>query len=127
LSREDGMTVKQTKDQLNREYAYTTVMTTLDRLYRKGLLRRRMQGLAYKYRCARCLSALEKQMLNDVITTLLACRQLSYPELATALVQSFATKNSDLLEALRSELEKWHGRGEHVSQDSYFGNSLPPS
>lgn len=32
--------------------AYTTVMTTLDRLYRKGLLARSRDGLAYVYRPA---------------------------------------------------------------------------
>lgn len=30
--------------------AYTTLMTTLDRLYRKGLLERRLDGRAYLYR-----------------------------------------------------------------------------
>jgi predicted transcriptional regulator len=29
--------------------AYTTLMTTLDRLYKKGLLRRRKEGKAYFY------------------------------------------------------------------------------
>jgi len=32
--------------------AYTTVMTTLDRLYRKGLLARSRDGMAYVYRPA---------------------------------------------------------------------------
>ena len=35
-----------------RRPAYTTVMTTLDRLYRKGLLARTRDGLAYVYRPA---------------------------------------------------------------------------
>jgi predicted transcriptional regulator len=33
----------------NREPAYTTVMTVLDKLFRKGLLRRRLDGRAYLY------------------------------------------------------------------------------
>jgi predicted transcriptional regulator len=32
--------------------AYTTVMTTLDRLYKKGMLKRRKQGKAFLYRPA---------------------------------------------------------------------------
>jgi len=32
--------------------AYTTIMTTVDRLYKKGMLRRRKQGKAYLYRPA---------------------------------------------------------------------------
>jgi predicted transcriptional regulator len=35
-----------------RRSAYTTVMTTLDRLYRKGLLARSRDGIAYIYRPA---------------------------------------------------------------------------
>ncbi len=33
----------------DREPAYTTVMTVLDKLFRKGLLRRRLDGRAYLY------------------------------------------------------------------------------
>ena len=36
-------------EQLNRELAYTTVMTTLLRLYEKGQLQRRRSGRAYAY------------------------------------------------------------------------------
>lgn len=35
---------------LGRKLAYTTVMTTLDRLYKKGLLARRREGRAFLYR-----------------------------------------------------------------------------
>jgi len=43
------------------ELAYTTLMTTLDRLYRKGVLVRRRRGRAFVYepRCSR------EQMLNE--------------------------------------------------------------
>jgi predicted transcriptional regulator len=35
--------------EMDRRLAYTTLMTTLDRLYKKGLLRRRKEGRAYFY------------------------------------------------------------------------------
>jgi predicted transcriptional regulator len=35
--------------EMGRRLAYTTLMTTLDRLYKKGLLRRRKEGKAYFY------------------------------------------------------------------------------
>jgi predicted transcriptional regulator len=46
------------------EFAYTTLMTTLDRLYRKGALIRRRQGRAFAYepRCSR------EQMLNELVS-----------------------------------------------------------
>ena len=37
---------------LNRPIAYTTVMTTLDRLFKKGLLDRRQVGRAFLYSAA---------------------------------------------------------------------------
>ena len=42
-------TVRDVLGALGEERPYTTVMTTLDRLYRKGLLGRRKVGRAYEY------------------------------------------------------------------------------
>lgn len=51
--------------------AYTTLMTTLDRLYRKGLLIRRRRGRAFVYepRCSReqMLSKLASSQLSDLL------------------------------------------------------------
>src|SRR5882672_12964565 len=41
--------VRDVVQQLDRPLAYTTVMTTLDRLYKKGLLDRRMPDRAFLY------------------------------------------------------------------------------
>ena len=43
------VTVREVVDALPRRLAYTTVMTTLDRLHRKGLLSRRKEGRAFRY------------------------------------------------------------------------------
>jgi predicted transcriptional regulator len=47
-------TVRELLQDGNLQLAYTTVMTTLDRLYKKGLLERMAEGKAYRYspRCA---------------------------------------------------------------------------
>lgn len=42
-------TVREVQEGLEGALAYTTVMTTLDRLYKKGLLERRREGLAFLY------------------------------------------------------------------------------
>jgi len=49
---EGPRTVRQTRDDLapQRPLAYTTVMTVMDNLHRKGLLVRERQGRAYVYR-----------------------------------------------------------------------------
>jgi predicted transcriptional regulator len=43
------VTVREVTAALPRRLAYTTVMTTLDRLHRKGLLSRRKDGRAFRY------------------------------------------------------------------------------
>lgn len=42
-------TVRDVQEGLGGALAYTTVMTTLDRLYKKGLLARRREGQAFAY------------------------------------------------------------------------------
>jgi predicted transcriptional regulator len=43
------ITVRDLHEEMGGRLAYTTLMTTLDRLYKKGLLRRRKEGKAYFY------------------------------------------------------------------------------
>ncbi len=45
-------TVRQVLHRLGQELAYTTVMTVLDRLHRKGQVLRRKEGQAWQYRAA---------------------------------------------------------------------------
>jgi predicted transcriptional regulator len=42
-------TVRELMESGNTDLAYTTVMTTLDRLYKKNLLSRQVEGRAYRY------------------------------------------------------------------------------
>jgi predicted transcriptional regulator len=44
-----GSSVDDVRSRLSRSFAYTTVMTTLDRLYKKGLLDRRKDGRRFVY------------------------------------------------------------------------------
>ncbi|MGH8905982.1 MAG: BlaI/MecI/CopY family transcriptional regulator [Egibacteraceae bacterium] len=47
--RERYLPVREVAERLGEDIAYTTVMTLLTRLHRKGLLRRRQEGKAYTY------------------------------------------------------------------------------
>ena len=49
-STDDGATPAEVLDMLGEDLAYTTVMTILTRLWRKGLVERERQGRAYVYR-----------------------------------------------------------------------------
>ncbi len=81
------------------ELAYTTVMTTLDRLYRKGVLIRRRRGRAFLYepRCSR------EQMLNELASNqfagLLAAPGVRSAVLST-LVHCVGRKDAALLDEL---------------------------
>src|SRR6267143_3389724 len=53
------------------QVAYTTLMTTLDRLYKKKLLARRKDGRAFLYSPLVTLEGLEQGITEDVIEGLL--------------------------------------------------------
>ena len=81
--------------------AYTTLMTTLDRLYRKGVLRRFRLGRAFGYepRCSR--DELFGQMVSGRVTELLAACGDSTVLLST-LVEAVGHADAELLDELEA-------------------------
>jgi predicted transcriptional regulator len=79
--------------------AYTTIMTTLDRLYRKGLVRRRLQGRAFAYepRCAR--DELLGELITSQVTDLLGASGEGNVVLST-LVRAVSRTDAALLDEL---------------------------
>jgi predicted transcriptional regulator len=64
----DGVTVREVADALaGRELAYTTVMTVLDRLAGKGMVRREREGRAWRYRAAASREAYIAQLMLDAL------------------------------------------------------------
>lgn len=51
----------------DREIAYTTVMTVMDKLYKKGLLRRHPQGKAYIYEPFLSKEAYTAQVMRETL------------------------------------------------------------
>lgn len=64
--------VRDVADALDEPLAYTTVMTTLDRLYRKGLLLRHKEGQAFMYTPALTQEDLDRQTLSAMVESLLS-------------------------------------------------------
>ncbi len=64
--------VRDVQGLLGRPVAYTTVMTTLDRLYKKGLVRRRREGRAFIYTAAMQRHELEASMTTGLLNGMLA-------------------------------------------------------
>lgn len=83
------------------QLAYTTLMTTLDRLYRKGVLRRFRLGRAFGYvpRCSR--NELFGRMVSGQVTELLAACGDSTALLST-LVEAVREADAELLDELEA-------------------------
>jgi predicted transcriptional regulator len=81
------------------ELAYTTLMTTLDRLYRKRLLVRRRCGRAFAYepRCSR--DELLGELVSGHVTDLLAAAGARTAILST-LIQAVSRRDAALLDEL---------------------------
>jgi predicted transcriptional regulator len=83
------------------ELAYTTLMTTLDRLYRKGLLHRLRRGRAFAYepRCSR--EQWLRDMVSGQVTELLSASGASSAILST-LVHCVGRRDAALLDELEA-------------------------
>ena len=64
-----ALTVREVHEQLSRtrELAYTTVMTVLDRLAKKGLTERERDGKAWRYRAAAPREELAADLMRDAL------------------------------------------------------------
>jgi predicted transcriptional regulator len=65
------ITVRDACAQLKTQVAYTTVMTTMDRLFKKGLLTREKVGLAFVYTAAVTRHELERAVAAELVSSLL--------------------------------------------------------
>ena len=97
-------TVNDVVDSLNDNHAYTTVMTTLDRLFQKGLLRRETTTKAYVYRPVLTACQLETRVARDLIAMLGAYWQDTPGLLASALVDAVGAYNTALLDKVAEEI-----------------------
>jgi predicted transcriptional regulator len=66
-----GLSVREVWSGLGEGLAYTTVMTTLDRLYKKGLLERQREGRAFRYTARATREALAAGALRQWLDRLL--------------------------------------------------------
>ncbi|MQA97738.1 MAG: BlaI/MecI/CopY family transcriptional regulator [Streptosporangiales bacterium] len=66
--REDALTVREVgRDLAERDLAHTTVMTVLDRLAKKGVVRRTRDGRAWRYRPAASREAYVAELMFDAL------------------------------------------------------------
>jgi len=85
--------------------AYTTVMTTVDRLYKKGLLDRVVEGRAFRYTPRHSPEELQRVTALESIRQLLGSGDASLLPLSY-LVEALSTHDAQLLDELQLLVEQ---------------------
>lgn len=80
--------------------AYTTLMTTLDRLYRKGLLERRKEGRAFRYSPRVTREAFEQGIKEDLLEDLIGANAEGVEPVLSYIVESVGERDRALLDKL---------------------------
>jgi BlaI family transcriptional regulator, penicillinase repressor len=92
--------VKDVTGKLSSPVAYTTVMPTMDRLFKKGLLTRRKVGRAFVYRAAATRNEIEEAVVTELMQSLFnRPGNVSLP-LLSSLVDAVSDKDRALLDDL---------------------------
>lgn len=103
-------TVQQVSERLSASLAYTTVMTTLDRLFRKGFLRREKKDRAFLYSMAVSATDLEGLRASDLVRRYFAESDAQPEMLISCLVDAVHRYNTDLLDQLEAKIRTARAR-----------------
>jgi predicted transcriptional regulator len=82
--------------------AYTTLMTTLDRLFRKGVLTRSKAGRAFFYRAEQTRDQLQSQLAGSALATLLPGELASVRPILSMFVDAVGNRDRALLDELEN-------------------------
>ena len=96
------------------ETAYTTLMTTLDRLHRKGVLEREKHGRAFRYWPRQTRAELESSVAERALSVALGGDSAALRPLMSFFVDAVGQRDHDLLDELESLIRA--RRAEHESK-----------
>ena len=98
--RDGWRTVREVHESLaaDRDIAYTTVMTVMDRLSKKSLVRQRKEGKAYLYRAADSRGAMTADLMRSALT------EFAESDRTNALLAFVGESTEEEREALRRAL-----------------------
>jgi predicted transcriptional regulator len=83
-----------------RGVAYTTLMTTLDRLHRKGVLEREKSGRAFVYRPRYSRDVLQSQLAGEALQAVFGARASDLQSILSFFVETVSREDRDALDAL---------------------------
>jgi predicted transcriptional regulator len=98
--------VRDVVEKLDTRLAYTTVMTTLDRLFKKGLLNRHKSERAFVYSARLSNHEWERQRAGDLVAGFLAGPQPSRELLLSSLVDAVGHYDAMLLDELEEKIRR---------------------
>lgn len=96
--------VRDAAQHLSRPLAYTTVMTTLDRLFKKGLLERRMADRAYLYSAKFSREEWERSRAESVLAGFLSGPVPSREVLMSSFLDAVGEYDLRLLDVLEKKI-----------------------
>ena len=101
---EGDLAVRDVQSRLERPAAYTTVMTTLDRLFKKGVLRRQRNGRAFVYSAAVTPQELRAAIAGHVLSGILKSQHAEAGPVLSNLVDSVGQQDGgpELLQRLEA-------------------------
>jgi predicted transcriptional regulator len=94
------VSVREACARLGSSVAYTTVMTTMDRLYKKRLLARRKLGQAFLYRAVATRAELEEAVAAELVGSLLGRHGEEPLPVLSTLVDAVSDRDRSLLDEL---------------------------
>jgi predicted transcriptional regulator len=97
--------VRDVVDCLARPLAYTTVMTTLDRLHKKALLHRRKHERAFLYSPRLSRAEWDQKRTGEFVAGFLASPQPGADLLISCLVEAVGQHDERLLDALEKKIQ----------------------
>lgn len=106
LWRQGAGNVRDVGARLGRPLAYTTVMTTLDRLFKKGLLERRKQDRAFVYSPRYSRTQWQRKRAGEFMAGYLTGPETSRDLLISCLVDAAGEQDSTLLDKLEQKIRR---------------------
>ncbi len=105
--------VREVVPRLSRPLAYTTVMTTLDRLFKKGLLARRKLDRAFVYAPSFSRAEWERRRAGHLVAGFLSGPNPSRDLLLSCLLDVVGEHDASLLDELEKKIR---ARGKEISR-----------
>ena len=98
--------VREVVEHLNRPLAYTTVMTTLDRLYKKNLLARHMPDRAFVYAPRFSREEWDRRRAESFVASFLADAPASRDLLLSSFLDAVGGHDTVLLDELEKKIQR---------------------